>query len=86
MIEVTVKVVSRRACYAGDCRFVVDYARQDGAFLLRLIAHNTNNITTTEVVCALWDCWRQRPSTTGASTDPLIDADPATVAVKQHDK
>ena len=28
-------------------RFVGNYLRQDGAFLLRLIAHNTNNITTT---------------------------------------
>ena len=28
-------------------RFVSNYLRQDGCFILRLIAHNTNNITTT---------------------------------------
>jgi hypothetical protein len=37
-----------------------DYLKQDGAFLLRLIAHNTNQITTTEVTCALWDLWKEK--------------------------
>lgn len=37
--------------------FVDDYLGQDGVFLLRLIAHNTNNITTTDVICRLWDLW-----------------------------
>ena len=40
--------------------FLNNYLKQDGAFLLRLIAHNTNNITTTEVTCALWDIWREK--------------------------
>jgi len=69
-------------------KFVVDYVQQDGAFLLRLIAHNTNNITTTEVACALWDSWKQRPSKIGGSRDALNadSADPANLAVKQHTK
>ncbi|ELT89368.1 hypothetical protein CAPTEDRAFT_66322, partial [Capitella teleta] len=37
--------------------FLDVYLRQDGGFILRLIAHNTNHITTTEVICALWDYW-----------------------------
>ncbi|ELU12471.1 hypothetical protein CAPTEDRAFT_71086, partial [Capitella teleta] len=38
-------------------KFLNNYLKQDGAFLLRLIAHNTNSITTTEVTCAMWDLW-----------------------------
>ncbi len=38
--------------------FVDHYLRSDGVFLLRLISHNTNNITATEVICALWDNWK----------------------------
>jgi len=77
---------------AGDRRlvrkFVVDYLRQDGAFLFRLIAHNTNNITTTEVVCALWDFWSERTSKIGGSSDALtaVSADSDNVGLKQHAK
>ena len=39
-------------------KFARDYLRQDGALLLRLIAHNTDSITTTELVCSLWDAWK----------------------------
>ena len=38
--------------------FVGHYLRSDGVFLLRLISHNTNNITATEIICALWDNWK----------------------------
>ena len=40
--------------------FTDNYLRQDGAFLLRLIAHNTDSITTTDVVCSLWDKWKKK--------------------------
>ena len=36
----------------------MEYLGQDGAFLFRLVAHNTDNITTMEIVCAVWDLWR----------------------------
>ena len=48
--------------------FVGRYLKQDGAFLLRLIAHNTNNITTTgktkEVVATglVRFCWYPKSS------------------------
>lgn len=46
--------------------FTTKYLRPDGVFVLRLIAHNTNNITTTEVICALWRLWcERRPSDQG---------------------
>lgn len=40
------------------------YLRQDGAFMLRLIAHNMDSVTTTEVMCALWDNWKKTHVTT----------------------
>ncbi len=41
-------------------RFTTEYLKQDGAFLMRLIVHNTNQITVTEIICAMWDLWRDR--------------------------
>ena len=40
--------------------FVHEYLKQDGTFILRLISHNTNNITTSEVACSLWEFWLAR--------------------------
>lgn len=42
-------------------RFVEQYLRQDGVFVLRLVGHNTNAITVTEFVCSLWDHFRAKP-------------------------
>lgn len=42
-------------------KFVEDYLRQDGVFVLRLVGHNTNAITVTEFVCSLWDEYRSKP-------------------------
>jgi len=39
-------------------KFVSDYLRPDGSFLLRLVAHNTDNITTTELISCMWDGWK----------------------------
>ena len=41
--------------------FTHEYLKQDGVFLLRLISHNTNAVTTTEITCLLWDLWKERP-------------------------
>jgi innexin len=40
-------------------RFTDDYLRIDGVFLLRLIAHNTNGITTTDITRALYNHWSE---------------------------
>jgi len=41
-------------------KFVVDYLGQDGVFILRLVGHNTNALTVTEFVCALWENYRSK--------------------------
>ena len=38
-------------------KFTSDYLYRDGVFLLRLIGHNINGITVTEITTALWDRW-----------------------------
>ena len=45
--------------------FVENYLCQDGVFILRLIAHNTNNITVTEITCALWKRFNELLGDTG---------------------
>lgn len=42
-------------------RFVEDYLRLDGVFVMRLVGHNTNALTVTEFVCQLWDNFRSKP-------------------------
>ena len=37
--------------------FVYKYLGRDGVFLLRLIAHNTNNVLTTDLIVRLWTFW-----------------------------
>jgi len=42
-------------------KFVHEYLGEDGVFILRLVAHNTNTITVTEFVVALWDNYKTKP-------------------------
>ena len=41
--------------------FVGSYLRQDGLFILRLITHNTNNLTSSEIITGLYMAWRNKP-------------------------
>ena len=50
-------------------KFVEDYLRQDGVFVLRLVGHNTNAITVTEFVCSLWDEFRKKPQLDKSQSD-----------------
>jgi len=43
-------------------QFVHRYLGEDGVFILRLVAHNTNTITVTEFVDALWDNYKKKPT------------------------
>jgi innexin len=54
-------------------KFTRDYLKQDGSFLLRLIAHNTDNITTTELICSIWDGWKES-YVVGVDTSPIPDS------------
>ena len=40
-------------------RFIFRYLLLDGVFILRLIGHNTNNITATEIIVAVWKNWNE---------------------------
>jgi len=40
--------------------FTEKYLRQDGVFILRLIGYNTNDITATELICALFDIYCEK--------------------------
>ena len=53
--------------------FLNQYLKQDGAFLLRLMAHNTNNITTTEIISSLYVHWRS--NVRGIQDDSGEDSD-----------
>ena len=50
-------------------KFVHDYLRTDGVFLLRLIAHNTSGITATEITKEIWDLWYDRQLGINANVD-----------------
>ena len=53
-------------------RFVRKYLQQDGVFLLRLISHNVNMISTSEVTCALWDKWKEQVSAVEKKSDDVL--------------
>ena len=40
--------------------FVYHYLKNDGVFLIRLLAKNTNTLMTSEIVAQLWDNYRER--------------------------
>ena len=33
--------------------------------MLRLISHNTNNITTCDIICTVWDSWMEKRKAAG---------------------
>jgi len=51
-------------------KFVEDYLRQDGVFVMRLVGHNTNAITVTEFVCSLWENYRRRVGSEDIASAP----------------
>ncbi|KAK2168099.1 hypothetical protein LSH36_20g01001 [Paralvinella palmiformis] len=61
-------------------RFVDDYLRGDGVFVLRLIGENTNKITSSEIIASLWDNWREKDEVFGvpksSDTESEHDLDP----------
>jgi len=52
-------------------KFVDQFLRVDGVFLLRLIAHNTSGITTTEITKEMWDVWYEREVQPTKSIDTI---------------
>ena len=54
--------------------FTDNYLRVDGVFLLRLIAHNTNGITTTQITKELWDNWSDKQLGLTTVVDPVEES------------
>jgi len=51
------KTVSTRRQLSG---FIDHYLQPDGVFVLRMIGHNSNGLTVTELACSLWDNYRRK--------------------------
>lgn len=51
--------------------FTKEYLRPDGIFLLRLIGHNTNTLTVTEIICSLWENWNPKEPRNGIESPPM---------------
>lgn len=56
--------------------FLNDYLRNDGVFLLRLIAHNTSYITTKDITVALWKMWEEARKLPKDTTAKRVTATP----------
>jgi len=41
--------------------FVHSYLKSDGFFIIFLLGENTNDVTVTEFISALWDYYRAKP-------------------------
>jgi len=58
-------------------RFTKNYLRHDGVFLLRLIGHNTNTLTVSEIIGSLWDNWVDKdPDGAAIPLMPTTEAEP----------
>ena len=42
-------------------RFTENYLRQDGVFVLKLVAKNSTDLVVADIVSALWENYRQKP-------------------------
>ena len=64
--------------------FTFNYLKQDGVFLLRMIGHNTNQITVNEILASVWDNWRARQDRRkNEEPESLLVPDDATLPLKR---
>ncbi|ELU12855.1 hypothetical protein CAPTEDRAFT_167139 [Capitella teleta] len=56
--------------------FVDGYLKLDGVFLLRLIGHNTDGVTASEITNSLWNHWREKMAKKNDATLPLLKNGP----------
>jgi Innexin len=56
--------------------FTYEYLHVDGVFLLRLIAHNTSGITTSEIANAVFDQWIETRNNNDGHEMSLTDGEP----------
>ena len=58
-------------------KFAQMYLRQDGVFVLKLVAKNSTNLVVADIVAALWDNYKSKPMFGSRSTED-IDIDDVT--------
>ena len=57
MVDKMVSSLDRELCID----FVLHYLKSDGFFVIFLLGENTNDVTVTEFISALWDYYRAKP-------------------------
>ena len=56
------------------CRKFSDlYLRQDGVFVLKLVAKNSTDLVVADIIAALWDNYRQKPTNGRGGQDNDLD-------------
>ena len=50
-------------------KFVSNYLKQDGVFVLRLVGHNTNVLAVTELIASLFENYKSKPRSEGCGDD-----------------
>ena len=56
-------------------KFAQMYLRQDGIFVLKLVAKNSTDLVIADIIAALWDNYKNKPSFGGSRSDDLDNAD-----------
>jgi hypothetical protein len=49
------------------------YLRQDGVFVLKLVAKNSTDLVVADIVAALWDNYKNKPMNGGRSEEVEMD-------------
>ena len=61
-------------------KFAQMYLRQDGVFVLKLVAKNSTNLVVADIIAALWDNYKSKPMFASRSTE-----DKTSTTSRDHD-
>jgi Innexin len=56
-------------------KFAQMYLRQDGVFVLKLVAKNSTDLVVADIIAALWDNYKNKPMFGGSRSDDLDNVD-----------
>ena len=56
-------------------KFTQMYLRQDGIFVLKLVAKNSTDLVVSDLIAALWDNYKNKPIFGGSRSDDLDNFD-----------
>ena len=54
-------------------KFTESYLRQDGVFVLKLVAKNSTDLVVADIVAALWDNYKSKPLRGLSSREVITD-------------